>query len=377
MSADRQRVFGLDILRASAILLVLITHSFYFFTDSWEIFHVIKYFPDGVSIFFVLSGFLIGSILIKTMNKSNLSFGDLKNFWIRRWFRTLPAYYFVLCMLVGSSWLQNDTRRPAVNYIKYFIFFQAFQSGNCALYPESWSLCVEEFFYLIIPAVLFLFVKGTKMKIQQVLFICILFVIVSGTLFTILKINTYVYTTNEEWDIFIRKTVSTRLNSIMYGFLGAYIMFYHYHFWKYKTAYLFAGLALFVFLSIRPAFGIGPFHNYEQLTLESIATLLLIPELSTLQQGKGIILKAITFVSTISYSIYLINFTPFYLLTTKMDALFNFHAANAAFLRVALFITWSAGAGYLMHRFVEKPMMRKRESFSQPDYYHVVPTCVK
>lgn len=377
MPVESPRVYGLDVLRAVAIMLVLLTHGIYFFTDSWDMFHLIKYIPDGVSIFFVLSGFLIGNILIKTMNRKGLEFGDLKNFWIRRWFRTLPAYYFVLCLLAGSSWLIGSTGRPMWEYVKYFFFLHAFQNGNCILYLESWSLCVEEFFYLIIPALLFFLIKLTNVKIKKVLAFSILFVIVSGTLFTLFKINTHDYTTNEDWDIFIRKTVFTRLSSIMYGFLGAYLMFYYYHLWKYKTALLFAGLALFILLGIRPAFGIGPFLNYEQLSLESIATLLLIPKLSALKRGKGVVFKVLTFISTISYSVYLINFTPFYIVITKMDSFINFHAADHAFFRLTLFLTWSVGVGYLMHRFVEKPMMRKRESFSQREYYPTVPTYLK
>lgn len=374
MFVERYRVFGLDILRASAIMLVLLTHGVYYFTDSWNMFHVIKYFPDGVSIFFVLSGFLIGNILIKTMNKKDLGFGDLKNFWIRRWFRTLPAYYFVLCMLFVSSWLIGGNERPIGEYIKYFFFLQAFQDGKCTLYQESWSLCVEEFFYLIVPAFLFFFTKMARIKVRKVLAFSALFVIVAGTLFTIFKISTHSYTTNEQWDIFVRKTVFTRLSSIMYGFLGAYLMVYHNNLRKYKTAFLFAGLALFVFLSIRPAFGIGPFHNYEQLSLESIATLLLIPKLSTVHHGRGLLFKAITFVSTISYSVYLINFTPFYIVTSKLDSFLNFHAANHAFLRLVLFLSWAVGIGYLMYRFVEKPMMKKRELFTKQEYYQAVPT---
>ena len=63
MSLDSPRVFGLDILRATAILLVLVTHGVYFFTGSWDNFYLLKFFPDGVSVFFVLSGFLIGKFL--------------------------------------------------------------------------------------------------------------------------------------------------------------------------------------------------------------------------------------------------------------------------------------------------------------------------
>lgn len=372
MSLNSSRIFGLDILRASAILLVLLVHGIYYFKDSWNIFYLVKFIPDGVSIFFVLSGFLIGNILIKTAEKKNLGLQDLKNFWIRRWFRTLPAYYFVLSLLIGSNWLIDSQKKPLWEYLKYFLFLQAFNSGNCNLYMESWSLCVEEFFYFLIPAFLFFSIRYTSFRTKNILAFFILFIIVSGTLLTIYKINSNNYTANEEWDIFIRKTVFTRLNSIMYGFLGAYLMFYHYHVWKYKTVFLMAGLSLFLFLSIRPIFGIGPFFNYEQLSLESIATLLLIPKLSSVERGKGFLCKGITFISTISYSIYLINYTPFYMLKTETSSFFNIHSANFAFIRIGAFVAWSIGFGYLMYRYVEKPMMKKRELFSNKEYVRLL-----
>lgn len=368
MSLGSSRVYGLDILRASAILLVLLTHGIYYFTDSWDIFFLIKYIPDGVSIFFVLSGFLIGNILIKTANKTNLTFHDLKNFWIRRWFRTLPAYYLVLSLLIGSTWLMTNVKKPLWEYLKYFLFLQAFNSGNCRLYMESWSLCVEEFFYFVIPACLFILIKCTSISAKRILSFSIVFVIVSVTAFTIYKINANHYSKIEEWDMFIRKTVFTRINSIMYGFLGAYLKVYHYQIWKYKTFFFLTGLALFAFLSVRPVFGIGPFFNYEQLSLESIAALLVIPKLSAVAQGKGLIFNFLTFISTISYSIYLINFTPYYLLQTAISSFFDIHSASLAPVRLGLFLTWSIGGGYLIYRFVEKPMMIRRESFSEKEH---------
>jgi peptidoglycan/LPS O-acetylase OafA/YrhL len=348
MLLSSSRIYGLDILRASAILLVLTTHSIYYYTNSWDNYNLIKFIPDGVSIFFVLSGFLIGNILIKTIQKKDLSFGDLKNFWIRRWFRTLPAYYFVLSLLLGITRLLDIPRRPVLEYLKYFLFFQAFTNGNCNLYNESWSLCVEEFFYFSIPAILFFLIINTSFSIKTVLLFCILFVIASVTMYTIYKINIHHYNTHDEWDIYIRKTVFTRLNSIMFGFLGAYLMYYHYHIFKYKTW----------MLIVRPAFGYGPSFNYEQLSLESIAALLLIPKLSTVSSGKGILFKILTFISSISYSIYLINYTPFYWLQTVLDSFFNIHSPNLAFIRLVLFLFWSIGVAYLL-----KSLLLKNENF--------------
>ncbi len=89
-----KRIYGLDILRVIAISTVVIAHSAIMLPE-----HIGKYFYehmiDGVSIFFVLSGFLIGKILLKYINETRFNFLNLLDFWIRRWFRTLPAFFVV------------------------------------------------------------------------------------------------------------------------------------------------------------------------------------------------------------------------------------------------------------------------------------------
>jgi len=72
-----QRIYGLDIVRATAILTVVYWHAFL----NLGIPAMKRYsIGDGVSIFFVLSGFLIGKILLNIINKPSFNFGDLKTF---------------------------------------------------------------------------------------------------------------------------------------------------------------------------------------------------------------------------------------------------------------------------------------------------------
>ncbi len=89
------RIFGLDLMRAIAIIFVVMGHGLMLEKANTN-------FPwirliNGVELFFVLSGFLIGGILIKTFNdKENFGIKTIANFWVRRWFRTLPNYYLIL-----------------------------------------------------------------------------------------------------------------------------------------------------------------------------------------------------------------------------------------------------------------------------------------
>lgn len=107
----------------------------------------------GVHFFFVVSGFLITTLLIEEeIEKGSIS---LKNFYLRRIFRIFPAYYFLLfcyfilqCFhllkLTPVSWI------TALTYTKSF-----FDEGKDRLSGHLWSLSIEEFFYLFWPLVFF------------------------------------------------------------------------------------------------------------------------------------------------------------------------------------------------------------------------------
>ncbi len=90
------RIFGLDLFRSFAILIVVKEHSSIFlekiFTKTPNII-----LPTGSDLFIVLSGFLLGSHLIKTIEeKQSFNFSLLSNLLKRRWLRTLPNYFLFL-----------------------------------------------------------------------------------------------------------------------------------------------------------------------------------------------------------------------------------------------------------------------------------------
>jgi peptidoglycan/LPS O-acetylase OafA/YrhL len=165
---NAKRIPELDGLRGLAILLVLIWH---FGCDAnsagshWT-FYLIdagSLFWSGVDLFFVLSGFLIGGILLDARNSPNY----FKAFYTRRVFRILPIYVFVVAAfylfraagvpgrIAGSDWLFG----PTVPWYAYATFTQnigyAIGQPNLAFWlAATWSLAVEEQFYLILPAVI-------------------------------------------------------------------------------------------------------------------------------------------------------------------------------------------------------------------------------
>lgn len=141
-----KRVYGLDVFRAVAIILVVHGHGRFMLKGTpLQNFPWIKLF-DGVELFFVLSGFLIGTILIKLAEKNNFKLGvnDVTAFWKRRWFRTLPNYYLVLfvnVLFVKYSITDGDLQQYNLNFL---FFLQNFKTPLVGFFWESWSLPIEE-----------------------------------------------------------------------------------------------------------------------------------------------------------------------------------------------------------------------------------------
>lgn len=137
---------GLDVARALAILLVLVSHFLSPFFE-WGLGYAYGFGftgAAGVSIFFSLSGFLIGRLLL-TLADRGLGGTAIAVFWARRWLRTLPLYYVVLTFMILYSGIPGAGS---------YLFLQNFTFGQPQPLIVSWSLVLEEFFYLFYPLLL-------------------------------------------------------------------------------------------------------------------------------------------------------------------------------------------------------------------------------
>lgn len=104
----------------------------------------------GVDLFFVLSGWLLGHQLLKSLRATGTI--DVRRFWLRRWLRTLPAYYAMLAFSV----LWQAARNPDWHFDwRYLVFVQTY-GPPMPYFAVSWSLCVEEHFYLAVAPLLLL-----------------------------------------------------------------------------------------------------------------------------------------------------------------------------------------------------------------------------
>lgn len=105
---------------------------------------------DGVSLFFVLSGFLIGRIIFRTVEGQKPA--ELLRFYRRRWWRTLPNYY--LFLVVQIAFYLGLGISELIDW-RCWIFGQNLFTPNTLFFRESWSLAVEEWFYVLFPLLWF------------------------------------------------------------------------------------------------------------------------------------------------------------------------------------------------------------------------------
>jgi peptidoglycan/LPS O-acetylase OafA/YrhL len=175
---------SLNGLRAISIIIVILHHLQFKYTliQNQFILQCFGVFFDGmfgVTVFFVISGFLITNLLLQEEAGSGVV--SLKNFFIRRTLRIFPAYYFLLFIyfllqVSGYISIPNISWLTAITYTKYL------NGGRDWYTAHGWSLSVEEHFYLFWPLI-FKFKPKLRNKIP---FLLILFVFAYKFLFAIL-----------------------------------------------------------------------------------------------------------------------------------------------------------------------------------------------
>ncbi len=353
-----ERLFGLDIIRATAIVLVVLGHSRFMLQGTrLEGFPYVRMI-DGVDMFFVLSGFLIGNIMLRQVQvKGYFSVQELLPFWKRRWFRTLPSYYLILLLnyvLVKSEIAAGDI---AQFDWRFFFFLQNFSSPFHGFFWESWSLTIEEWFYLAFPIIL---VLAHKMFLPKQAFLVSVIVML---LFPLLyRAGIYdVEIKPEYFDLGIRKVVLTRLDSIGYGLLAAYFYQYYNLQWvKYRWAFFTIGvLMMMVILNLNP--GLTTFYaQVFNFMVSPMSVMMLLPVASSIKQYKWRVGKIITHISKVSYAMYLLN------LGILLDVIRNKSQVFGEAKGIGFFLVYWAVLIVLstaMYHFYEKPMMDLRDKF--------------
>jgi peptidoglycan/LPS O-acetylase OafA/YrhL len=142
------RIHGLDTLRALAVTLVVLHHYTLFVGPEDTFGWVGEIGWAGVDLFFALSGYLIGNqIFAASASARGLALG---RFYTRRLLRTLPNFWVVLALYALWPAWRGDS--PMLPLWRYLTFTQNINLEPGTAFSHAWSLCIEEQFYLLLPA---------------------------------------------------------------------------------------------------------------------------------------------------------------------------------------------------------------------------------
>lgn len=327
----------MDLLRSIAILLVVLAHAVLSF-GAPSYLAPLQYGGTGVDLFFVLSGWLLGGQLFREVDKTGRV--DVRKFWARRWMRTLPAYYAVLI----ASLLQRYFTKDGVRFPWEYFFFLQNYNHPLEFFSISWSLCVEEQFYLFI-APLVAFSVFLKSKSTTALLV---FILLMPLIFRLLGL----YSNIEETHV--------RVDGCVMGVLLANIRSQHQPTWNalVKNAPFLAlvGLLCYILIYVARYYGWQNLSNPDKLLLALIFASWVLVANSNSGWQKMLYVPGAYFVATRSYALYLIHPEVLALLRRVAEYL-----PFPAYLLLAL--VGSLLAAEVLFRLVEKPVMDARERF--------------
>ncbi|WP_223549183.1 acyltransferase [Aestuariivivens sp. NBU2969] len=371
MKNNTPRIYGLDVMRAIAIAMVVLSHTGYIFQnyDNVLVTSLQGMGLQGVEVFFVLSGFLIGGILLRLLKTASFSGKSMLYFWVRRWFRTLPLYFLVLLINIVIAILV-EYKLPH-DLWKYIFFLQNFNGRHIPFFPESWSLSIEEYAYLLAPICLYVLCKlFKKVKKKDTLFLwasvlLVLLFLVSKLLYHVKAVDTY--QSLELWNSNLKPIVVYRLDSIFYGFILVYYFNkYKKRIEKLKDLLFFLGIFLIGLLFIiMPMMGISiekiPFYwNVMLLPLNSIAICFLLPKFYFLNVPLPWLSEIIKNISIYSYAMYLLHYT-FVLYLMQLFVGFSNLSMLECIVCTLIYLIITYLFSKAVYNYFEKPMTNLRD----------------
>ncbi|RQR28837.1 acyltransferase [Burkholderia sp. Bp9143] len=358
------RVFGLDVLRAIAVLSVLAGHSLAHGTPpGWLLRYIGPQAITGVEIFYVLSGFLIGHILLRSAASGRLhTVADIVDFWKRRWARTLPLYVFFLIVYMRFDYHGvADVRQ----IWPFFLFLQNFAWPTLPFFTHSWSLAVEEWFYLLLPVVFVTLRLLFKSDRRALAGTAILFVGVPLACRVVFGRHV------ADWSGFdanVRSIVVCRLDSLFIGVLCAYVRLNHPRAFA-RVARCWP-VALAAFLVLGGLLSVNsimisdhPVARVVYFPLLSLSVACLMPAaLQWKSTGIAVLDAFVTHTSKVSYSLYLGHIA---MLTTMLGLMDRFgwkadDLASTVWMYVGLAVLYYLFAN-LTYLFVEQPYIKLRD----------------
>jgi peptidoglycan/LPS O-acetylase OafA/YrhL len=343
---------ALDGLRGVAVLFVMGTHTGYLWSGvgTW-----VRGGYIGVDIFFVLSGFLISSLLIEEFDREGHI--RLGSFYRRRIFRLFPILYvvmavtFVYSRLVPALAVQYPmgTEIQGIGAIVIYVpnWLQMYRPGGWAL-GQVWSLGVEEQFYLLWPLLLIWLLKVNRWRVT------------AGVIGAMIVLSAascaYMNHINPVFPFAYLQT-ECRFGALMVGAGAAYMIHRGWRLstWKGARPLCLIG-AVFLLVEVNrtgPQYGVDEWLYNGGLTVVALAAGFVL--LGVLEPS-GITYRILAtaplrFVGRISYSLYLWHIPVYFAVVQEIPA------PNAALQRVVISFAVSFGLSILSYQFIERPFV--------------------
>ncbi|HEY1040731.1 MAG TPA: acyltransferase [Bacteroidia bacterium] len=345
-----KRIFGLDLVRSLSVCAVILAHSGHQFIAGF------RYGVIAIEYFFVMSGFLVGEMLVREFYNGSTP-KILLNFWIKRWFRTLPLYYLILILKIIFS-------QPFIGWKAwpYFLFLQN-NLGGVEFFAVSWTLVIEEWFYLIMPLVIFLFFRKGITRNKFIAFS--LLVIIGENILRIL----YVEYKDVPWGGIVGN-FPFRFDAFMIGVFIAFIKVDYKRIFDYlaKPA-VYAGIMLvtlgYIVLFAYYDGGMLASKTYWTRTIGfSLTSILLALQMPFLNNStflnsisdKNLLKQGLTWLSLLSYPMYLVHMDVLHFVSE------TWHIANE-WLRFGIAFLIIIAISYLLIVFFHQPVTESRKKF--------------
>jgi peptidoglycan/LPS O-acetylase OafA/YrhL len=359
MASRPQRNLSLDLLRALAVLLVLGRHApsppesatglAAGFLQVWKCGGWI-----GVDLFFVLSGFLIAGLLFKDYQKNGRI--SLRTFYFRRGLKIYPAFWVYLAATT-LGFIASGRVLHSRMFLADFFFFQNYVSG---MIDHTWSLAVEEHFYILLPLLLIAMVSRSPGASDSFTTLPRLYLVVAS----VLLLARLLTAMTAEFDCHVHLfPTHLRIDSLLLGVVLGHG--YHFHrswFERHAAAWRYPLLGLGVLL-LSPAFlwdlHTTPWIYTAGLTLFSLGSAALLASFLFLPLPRGPLVRGLAALGACSYSIYLWHMPVWYGGTKLVSLVTGREATYPTALLVYLIGSVVVGVG--MTWLVEKPVLWLRD----------------
>jgi len=349
---------GLNGLRAIAALSVVISHTDFLpgITDFGldRIFSfAISMGAFGVTLFFVISGFLITYLLIQEVDKQQDV--SIKKFYIRRILRIWPLYYLFLIVSFGVYLLFGRAQEMTGNGMWFYVFFSAnipfiFNSGQIFILLHYWSIGVEEQFYLFWPWIVH-FVRKKLLTTAGLIFLSLFFI--KLVLWAMFGPNFYGY----------RILNVTRFDCMMVGAIGAILYFNKNNlFMSLFGSKIMQAFSWILFILVSTEVIHIPFPIAQEVI--SVAVLsIIIGQVTVKKRIINLENKLCDFVGKISYGIYVIH-PLILLLFSKLYYPLNIPSGIKYVLVFGTSLTVTISVAWLSYTYFEKPFLKLKSKFA-------------